>query len=1147
MLVITSVQRDTATGDFVTAKIRRMLKVFAVDGINYTPTDWLDFVNINVPGTANRVRAVHPAAMSGGLSRFFLTSRVPGPASNDCSMVVWSLDNLVALTTLTGKVVTKTGGCAPSPAARQPGDPTTLQTSSAAGGHSARPVYRNGSLWDVESVQRTVTGGPVSAVRWMQINVGAWPAAPTFIQDAFIATAGLDHFHPAIMADASNNAFIVYGRTGVAGEFASAYVTGRAAADPVNTLRAPALLQAGADALTVSNPAPYGQYFGAALDPADGTVWVVGEYVASASQWAATVANVSGPQRLTVSKSGKGTGTVTSAPAGISCPTDCTEFYDAGTGVTLTATPADGSFFTGWGSACGGVGTTCNVDMDQPRSVSAGFALQSVIKFSAAAYSTTEPASVTTNATVSVTRTGGLHAGVTVHFETVAEIVAGRATAGVDYEPRSLTLTFPPNQATVTTTIPIVPDTLAEGDEKVKLLLTSPTGGAVLGSPAEAMLTIHDNDLAGTIQFVLAAYTVGEPVAPLTTNAQIAVTRVNGAGSGVTVAFNTSGGSATAGQDYTAVSTTLSFAAGEVTKFVDIPILPDALIEGDETIVLMLSNPSAPATLGAQKTAVLTIRDSLAGLQFSASTYTVSEGTASATITVARTGPLDGTATVSYSTSDGTATGGADYTPTSGTLTFKPGNTTKTFTVPILNDTVVDGPETVLLLLSNFSGAGPGPFSSAVLTITDNDVAGSIKLGAASFSASETLGVATIAVSRSGGAAGSVTVNYTTADQLCMAPPCAGQAQAGLDYEETTGTLTFGAGETTKTVLVPIFNDSLVEGAETFLFTLSNPPGGIVPGSPAQAIVTILDNDQGGAIQFSAATYTATEALAVTSTASITLTRTGANLASGASVQFATSNGTAVAGVGYTATVTTLVFAAGETTKTVPIPILPAGASGNETVNLTLSNPAAGATLGARTTAVLTIVDAAKVVQFSAATYTVTEGTAATITVVRGGPTTGSVTVPYTTADGSATAPTDYVTKSGTLNFGPGIKSLSFPVTTVNTSSADGARTVLLSLGPPTGRCGAGDECHGDADHPGQRRTGHLPVRRGDLQRDRGRDFSSEHHAHRWQRGIGRASVDSDRRYGHAHGAGRRLRADDRLADIRPRRDEPARAADHRQ
>jgi hypothetical protein len=88
------------------------------------------------------------------------------------------------------------------------------------------------------------------------LNVSAWPATPTFVQDAFIATAGQDHFYPAIMADASNNAFIVFGRTGIGGEFASAYVTGHAAADPANTLRVPAPLQAGTAALTVANPAP---------------------------------------------------------------------------------------------------------------------------------------------------------------------------------------------------------------------------------------------------------------------------------------------------------------------------------------------------------------------------------------------------------------------------------------------------------------------------------------------------------------------------------------------------------------------------------------------------------------------------------------------------------------------------------------------------------------------------------------------------------------------------------------------------------------------------------------------------------------------------------------------------------------------------
>src|SRR5262245_55417552 len=313
VLVITSVQRDTTNGDFVTAKVRRMLKVFAVDGIGYTPSDWIDFVNITVPGTATRVGAVHPADMSGaGLTRFFLTSRVPGPASNDCGMVVWSLDNLLALTTLTGKVVTKTGGCAPSPAAHQPGSATTLQTSQAASGHTARPVYRNGSLWGVESVQRTVSGQPVSAVRWMQLNVAAWPAAPTFVQDQFIVAASADHFYPAVMADASNNAFLVYGRSSASGEFASAYVTGRAAADTVNTLRTPELLQAGAAALDGPSSVPFGQYFGAALDPDDGSVWVVGQYAASSTTVGAWIANLSGPQRLTVTKQGNGTGTVDS-------------------------------------------------------------------------------------------------------------------------------------------------------------------------------------------------------------------------------------------------------------------------------------------------------------------------------------------------------------------------------------------------------------------------------------------------------------------------------------------------------------------------------------------------------------------------------------------------------------------------------------------------------------------------------------------------------------------------------------------------------------------------------------------------------------------------------------------------------------------
>jgi len=80
---------------------------------------------------------------------------------------------------------------------------------------------------------------------------------------------------------------------------------------------------------------------------------------------------------LTVNKAGTGSGTVTSVPAGIDCGSDCTENYDNGTGVTLTATPASGSTFAGWDGACTGTALECQITMDQAKSITATFNLQS--------------------------------------------------------------------------------------------------------------------------------------------------------------------------------------------------------------------------------------------------------------------------------------------------------------------------------------------------------------------------------------------------------------------------------------------------------------------------------------------------------------------------------------------------------------------------------------------------------------------------------------------------------------------------------------------------------------------------------------------------------------------------------------------------
>ena len=129
-----------------------------------------------------------------------------------------------------------------------------------------------------------------------------------------------------------------------------------------------------------------------------------------------------------------------------------------------------------------------------------------------------------------------------------------------------------------------------------------------------------------------------------------------------------------------------------------------ALCGGDPT-------PTPPPTPGA--------------LQFSATTYSVSEGGASVTITVTRTGGSDGAVSVNYATSNGSATSGDDYTAASGTLNFANGDTTgKTFSVPVIEDAAFEGDETVNLTLSNpTGGATLGGTAAAVLTITDNEAA----------------------------------------------------------------------------------------------------------------------------------------------------------------------------------------------------------------------------------------------------------------------------------------------------------------------------------------------------------------------------------------------------------------------------------------
>ena len=231
--------------------------------------------------------------------------------------------------------------------------------------------------------------------------------------------------------------------------------------------------------------------------------------------------------------------------------------------------------------------------------------------------------------------------------------------------------------------------------------------------------------------------------------------------------------------------------------------------------------------------------------------FTAAGGSSLAAFTVSLSSASTSAVTVGYTTSNGTATAGSDYIATSGTLTFAPGETSRTVAIIVNSDATAEAKETFTVTLSNPLGA----------TLTDASGAGSITDPATIPTPPVTpvtpvtpvalpkVSIADLAVKEGNGthahfmftatldkaSATAVSVGYATAN---------GTATAGVDYTAATGTISFAPGVTTQQVHVDILGDTTVEPDETFSVTLSNPSG--VSIARATAIGSILNDDLAG-------------------------------------------------------------------------------------------------------------------------------------------------------------------------------------------------------------------------------------------------------------------------------------------------------------
>jgi alpha-galactosidase/6-phospho-beta-glucosidase family protein len=630
----------------------------------------------------------------------------------------------------------------------------------------------------------------------------------------------------------------------------------------------------------------------------------------------------------------------------------------------------------------------------------------------------------------------------------------GTALSGTDYTTTTATATIPAGQTCVNVTIPIIDDAINEPIETFTVTLTNPSNATI--ADGTGIVTILDNDVViPTLAINDITVTEGtNPTATLQICASAAST------SPITVTYTTSNGTALSGTDYTTTTATATIPAGQTCVNVTVPIIDDAINEPTENFTVTLTNPSN-ATI-ADGTGIVTILDNDVVIPTLAiNDITVTEGTnPTATLQICASAASTSPITVTYTTSNGTALSGTDYTTTTATATIPAGQTCVNVTVPIIDDAINEPTENFTVTLTNPSNATIAD-GTGIVTILDNDPTGSttITIGDKVFfdannngiqDGGSEVGLPGVTVNlynTTGGWMGSSTTNAnglysfssTTISSLvpgsyrvCFNKPwnysnvspkdqgtddaIDSDVNAFLSGSACTDLFTVAAGETKNTIDVGLNN-------------------GVTPTLPTLSINDITVNENAG-------TATLQICASATSTSPI-------------SVTYTTSNGTALSGTDYTTTTATATIPAGQTCVNVTVPITDDLINEpTETFTVILSTPT-GATINDGT-GIVTILDNDNPIQdvpsLNINDITVTEGTnpTATLQICASATSTSPISVTYTTSNGTALSGTDYTTTTATATIPAGQTCVNVTIPIIDDAINEPTETFTVTLTNPS-------------------------------------------------------------------------------------------------
>ncbi len=563
-------------------------------------------------------------------------------------------------------------------------------------------------------------------------------------------------------------------------------------------------------------------------------------------------------------------------------------------------------------------------------------------------------------ATFRVTRGGNLSQPLTVNYS-----VSGNAIAGTDYNALSGTVTFPANENTAFITVTPRDDATIEASETVTVTLQAGAGYSLISTATSTgSVSLVSDDFASTATTIDIVATDPNASEAGRDPGVFTVTRTGGNTAGALTVYLQYGRQTAQGADYVAISTAVTFAAGQTSRTITVRPVDDATVENTESVILFM-NPPTLFRAGTNTSARINIADNDVAatpvtprISIAATDANAGEaGTNPGTFTLTRTGALNNGLTVRY-TASGTATAGTlltggDLIPLGGFAYFNVGAATTTITVTPINDTTVEPVETVIVSVTDGAAYDLGAVSTATVNITSDDVGPApvqptITIAATDANAAElNRDVATFTVTRTGSTTYGLTVNYAIG----------GTATNGSDFDSLNGSVVIPIGQLSATVTVRPIDDIAVESNESVVLTLSANAAYNL-GTTTAATATIVSDDVAPApptVTLAVTEATAAEANVTPGTFNFRVTATG--VTTSPLVVYYSVSGSATNGTDFDNLTGSVTIPAAQNSATITVrPVDDTIVDANETVTVTLSANAAY-TLGETTVGTVTIAD----------------------------------------------------------------------------------------------------------------------------------------------------------------------------------------------